>query len=74
MMKNIGYARVSHLESVQGYSFDTQEKRLKDYISLHDLGQLDEFSKEVLSGGVEIRKRKVLSGILSEMKRGDRLF
>ena len=74
MMKNIGYARVSHLESVQGYSFDTQEKRLKDYISLHDLGQLDEFSKEVLSGGVEIRKRKVLSGILSQMKRGDRLF
>ena len=45
-MKNIGYAKVSHLESVQGYSFDTQEKRLKDYISLHDLGQLDEFSKK----------------------------
>jgi site-specific DNA recombinase len=73
-MRNIGYVRVSHLESVQGYSFDTQEKRIKDYISLYELGQLDNVFSEVLSGSVEIRKRKILSKILLDLKRGDRLF
>ena len=36
-MKSFGYLRVSHLESLNGTSFDTQEKKIRQYAELHDL-------------------------------------
>ena len=35
-MKTLGYLRVSHLESLNGTSFDTQEKKIQSYCQLHD--------------------------------------
>jgi len=34
-MSNIAYLRVSHLESLNGTSLDTQEKRCKAFAELH---------------------------------------
>ena len=71
-MKNIGYVRVSHLESLNGDSFSTQEKKIKSYAVLQDF-EINRVHNEVISGGVEIRKRKIFSKIVSEFHRGDRL-
>ena len=71
-MKTLGYLRVSHLESLNGTSFDTQEKKISQYCELHDFTLNGVFS-EVISGGVEVRKRKALPKIVDELKRNDRL-
>jgi len=71
-MKNIGYVRVSHLESLNGDSFSTQEKRIKSYAVCHEF-EINRVHTEVISGGVEVRKRKTLSKIVSELQRKDRL-
>ena len=69
-MKTIGYLRVSHLESLNGSSFETQEKKIRQYASLHDFEITDVFS-EVIGGGTEFRKRKIFSKFFSELSRGD---
>ena len=35
-MKTIGYVRVSHLESLNGESFETQSKKITQYSELKD--------------------------------------
>lgn len=72
-MKTLGYLRVSHLESLNGTSFETQEKRIQNYCSLSDF-TLNNVYSEVVSGAVEVRKRRALSEIVDQLKRGDRLI
>ena len=71
-MKTIGYLRVSHLESLNGTSFDTQEKKIRQYSELHDLKVESVFS-EVVGGAVEFRKRTAFKKIVDQLKRGDNL-
>lgn len=71
-MKTLGYLRVSHLESLNGTSFDTQEKKIQSYCELHDFTLNGVFS-EVISGGTEVRKRKALPKIVEQLKRKDRI-
>jgi len=71
-MKNLGYVRVSHLESLNGDSFETQSKKIENYSSLHDF-KINRIWTEVVSGGIEVRKRKTLSDVVSQLSRGDRL-
>lgn len=72
-MKSIGYLRVSHLESLNGTSFDTQEKKIRNYCSQNNLEVTSVFS-EVVSGAVEVRKRPALTKIVAQLKRGDCLI
>ena len=71
-MSNYAYLRVSHLESLNGTSFETQERRIRNYAELHDF-QINFVHSEVVSGGVDFKKRKVFQKILKQLKRGDRL-
>ena len=72
MSKTLGYLRVSHLESLNGTSFDTQEKKIRNYCELNELKVSNVFS-EVVSGAVEVRKRPALTKIVEQLKRGDSL-
>ena len=66
-MSNIAYLRVSHLESLNGTSLDTQEKRCRAFAELHNFS-IDKVYTEVVSGGVEFRKRPIFQKVLSELK------
>jgi len=72
-MKSFGYLRVSHLESLNGTSFDTQEKKIRQYAELHDL-KVDKVLNEVVSGGVEFRKRSTMREIVDQVTRGSNIF
>ena len=71
-MSNIAYIRVSHTESLNGTSFETQEKRCRAFAELHGFS-IDKVYSEVVSGGVEFRKRPVFQKVLSELKSGSNL-
>ena len=71
-MTNIAYLRVSHTESLNGTSLDTQEKRCRAFAELHNFS-IDKVYTEVVSGAVEFRKRPVFQKILSELKSNSKL-
>ena len=71
-MKAIGYLRVSHLESLNGTSFDTQEKLIRQYSALHNMNVESVFS-EVVSGAVAFRRRAAFTKVVDRLKRGDSL-
>ena len=71
-MSNIAYLRVSHTESLNGTSLDTQEKRCRAFAELHNF-PIDKVYQEVVSGGVEFRKRPVFQKVLSELKSNSKL-
>ena len=71
-MSNIAYLRVSHTESLNGASIETQEKRCKAFAELHNFS-IDKVYTEVVSGGVEFRKRPIFQKVLSELKSGSKL-
>jgi len=71
-MSNIVYLRVSHTESLNGTSLDTQEKRCRAFAELHNFS-IDKVYTEVVSGAVEFRKRPVFQKILSELKSNSKL-
>ena len=71
-MSNIAYLRVSHTESLNGTSLETQEKRCRAFAELHGFS-IDKVYSEVVSGGVEFRKRPVFQKVLSELKSGSNL-
>ena len=71
-MSNIAYLRVSHTESLNGTSIETQEKRCKAFAELHNFS-IDKVYTEVVSGGVEFRKRPIFQKVLSELKRNSKL-
>ena len=71
-MSNIVYLRVSHTESLNGTSLDTQEKRCRAFAELHNFS-IDKVYSEVVSGAVEFRKRPVFQKILSELKSNSKL-
>ena len=71
-MSNIAYIRVSHVESLNGTSLEVQEKRCKAFAELHGF-TIDKVYSEVVSGGVEFRKRPVFQKVLSELKTGSKL-
>ena len=71
-MSNIAYLRVSHIESLNGTSLETQENKCKAYAELHDF-KIDKVYSEVVSGAVEFRKRPVFQKVLSELKSGSKL-
>ena len=69
---NIAYIRVSHIESLNGTSLDTQEKRCRAFAELHGF-KIDKIYSEIVSGGVEFRKRPVFQKVLSELKSSSKL-
>ena len=69
---NIAYIRVSHIESLNGTSLETQENKCKAYAELHDF-KIDRVYTEVVSGAVEFRKRPVFQKVLSELKGNSKL-
>ena len=71
-MSNIAYLRVSHTESLNGTSLETQEKRCKAFAELHGF-TIDKVYSELVSGGVEFRKRPIFQKVLSELKSGSKL-
>ena len=71
-MSNIAYLRVSHTESLNGTSLDTQEKRCRAFAELHNFS-IHKVYTEVVSGAVEFRKRPVFQKVLSELKSGSKL-
>ena len=71
-MSNIAYLRVSHIESLNGTSLETQENKCKAYAELHDF-KIDRVYSEVVSGAVEFRKRPVFQKVLSELKSNSKL-
>ena len=71
-MTNIAYIRVSHVESLNGTSLEVQEKRCKAFAELNGF-TIDKVYSEVVSGGVEFRKRPVFQKVLSELKTGSKL-
>ena len=71
-MSNIAYIRVSHVESLNGTSLEVQEKRCKAFAELNGF-TIDKVYSEVVSGGVEFRKRPVFQKVLSELKTGSKL-
>ena len=71
-MSNIAYLRVSHIESLNGTSLETQENKCKAYAELHNFS-IDKVYSEVVSGAVEFRKRPVFQKVLSELKSGSKL-
>ena len=72
-MKTLGYLRVSHLESLNGTSLDTQEKRIKNYCELSEF-TLSNVYQDVVSGAVEFKRRPAFTEIVDQLKRGDRLI
>ena len=70
---NIAYIRVSHIESLNGTSLDTQEKRCRAFSELHGF-KIDKVYSEIVSGGVEFRKRKVFQKVLKELGSNGRLI
>jgi len=71
-MSNIAYLRVSHTESLNGTSLETQEKKCKAFAELHNFS-IDKVYTEVVSGGVEFRKRPIFQKVLSELKGNSKL-
>ena len=71
-MSNIAYLRVSHTESLNGTSIETQERRCRAFAELHNFS-IDKVYTEVVSGGVEFRKRPVFQKVLSELKGNSKL-
>ena len=71
-MSNIAYLRVSHTESLNGTSIETQEKRCRAFAELHNFS-IDKVYTEVVSGGVEFRKRPIFQKVLSELKGNSKL-
>jgi len=71
-MSNIAYIRVSHVESLNGTSLEVQEKRCKAFAELNGF-TIDKVYSEVVSGGVEFRKRPVFQKVLSELKSNSKL-
>ena len=71
-MTNIAYIRVSHVESLNGTSLEVQEKRCKAFAELNGF-TIDKVYSEVVSGGVEFRKRPIFQKVLSELKTGSKL-
>ena len=71
-MSNIAYLRVSHIESLNGTSLETQEKRCRAFAELHNFS-IDKVYTEVVSGAVEFRKRPVFQKVLSELKGNSKL-
>ena len=71
-MSNIAYLRVSHTESLNGTSLDTQEKRCRAFAELHNFS-IDKVYQECVSGSVEFRKRPVFQKVLSELKSNSKL-
>ena len=70
---NIAYIRVSHIESLNGTSLDTQEKRCRAFSELHGF-KIDKVYSEIVSGGVEFRKRKIFQKVLKDIKSNGRLI
>ena len=71
-MSNIAYLRVSHTESLNGTSLTVQKRLCFAFAELHGFS-IDKVYQEVVSGGVEFRKRPVFQKILSELKSGSKL-
>ena len=71
-MSNIAYLRVSHTESLNGTSIETQERRCRAFAELHNFS-IDKVYTEVVSGSVEFRKRPIFQKILTELKSGSKL-
>ena len=71
-MSNIAYLRVSHTESLNGTSLEVQEKKCRAFAELHGF-TIDKVYTEVVSGGVEFRKRPIFQQVLSELKSGSKL-
>jgi len=71
-MTNYAYIRVSHVESLTKTSLDTQERSIKSYSKSNGF-EIDYVFSEVVSGGVDMKKRKVFSKFLNQLKRGDRI-
>ena len=71
-MSNIAYLRVSHTESLNGTSIETQERRCRAFAELHNFS-IDKVYTEVVSGGVEFRKRPIFQKVLSELKGNSKL-
>ena len=71
-MGNIAYLRVSHTESLNGTSIETQERRCRAFAELHNFS-VDKVYTEVVSGAVEFRKRPVFQKVLSELKSNSKL-
>ena len=71
-MSNIAYLRVSHTESLNGTSLEVQEKKCRAFAELHGF-TIDKVYTEVVSGGVEFRKRPIFQKVLSELKSGSKL-
>ena len=69
---NIAYLRVSHQESLNGTSLEVQEKKCRAYAELHGFS-IDRVYSEVVSGGVEFRKRPVFQKVLSNLKSNSKL-
>ena len=71
-MSNIAYLRVSHQESLNGTSLEVQEKKCRAFAELHGFS-IDKVYSEVVSGGVEFRKRPVFQKVLSNLKSNSKL-
>ena len=71
-MINIAYLRVSHTESLNGTSLEVQEKKCRAFAELHGF-TIDKVYTEVVSGGVEFRKRPIFQKVLSELKGNSKL-
>ena len=69
---NVGYLRISHTESLNGTSLEIQEEKCKAYATLHGF-KIDKFYSEIVSGGVEFRKRPVFQKALSHLSNGSKL-
>ena len=69
---NIAYLRVSHQESLNGTSLEVQEKKSRAFAELHGFS-IDKVYSEVVSGGVEFRKRPVFQKVLLNLKSGSKL-
>ena len=69
---NIVYLRVSHTESLNGTSLEVQEKKCRAFAELHGFS-IDKVYSEVVSGGVEFRKRPVFQKVLTELKGNSKL-
>ena len=70
-MTVFSYLRLSHEEQFNnGISLDTQKDRCSKYAILQEM-KIDKSYQELCSGGIEFRKRKVFSKILSQLKSGD---
>ena len=71
-MTNIAYLRVSHQESLNGTSLEVQEKKCRAFAELNGF-TIDKVYSEVVSGGVEFRKRPVFQKVLTELKSNSKL-